>query len=507
MEGADDLQRDYEEIYLCCMTRKRAEYTERKWQEILSRSEKSHVDKLLHRAVTCLSVKLSFEKERFQESVPCIGSGGSVQCPDMEKALRACYTEARVVDIMSRDADLSAVDDKGKMPVDHIFSQLIGYKPNSPSIIEEALIGGKECCFPEPEDGMTMNLLEMLIDKSVLNAPCMWGYSYFSMFILLKWWSVVIWGLECGADVSDNGVCQHLPIAAVFDRKFYCFSTQWDVPNEIFERLLHWTNVNRPISIFEKPWLPLHLVSSYMFGYHDMIPLLLDAGAEIDRGNDDDGNQLPMEIYAAAVNVEVDPVLFRRMVPRSMGIPPTLFLKLLGNWKEGFKFEHLHRTMELEDFFKTIFCEHLRFSSGWHDLRVFQGINDTPGKITLAVDNQFELKACLCGIVAIIDALTKFGIRARSMPECLTDSRHDVLKPGNISSLHVQKFEELKDKWNEYRSFVPSLRLQSVRVIRSCLPIATDEHVQKLPIPKPLREVITYKDSMEEILSDVKYCK
>ena len=145
MEGADDLQRDYEEIYLCCMT-KRAEYTERKWQEILSRSEKSHVDKLLHRAVTCLSVKLSFEKERFKESLPCIGSGGSLQCPDMEKALRACYTEARVVDIMSRDADLSAVDDKGKMPVDHIFSELIGYKPNSLNIVQVRCFDNSMMC-------------------------------------------------------------------------------------------------------------------------------------------------------------------------------------------------------------------------------------------------------------------------------------------------------------------------------------------------------------------------
>ena len=61
--------------------------------------------------------------------------------------------------------------------------------------------------------------------------------------------------------------------------------------------------------------------------------------------------------------------------------------------------------------------------------------------------------------------------------------------------------QELEKHWKEYRSFVPSLRLQSVRAIRSSLHRVTDERVQSLPIPKALQEVISLKQAMGEILS------
>ena len=487
MEGSDDLQRYYEEI-LSCFMKKEGELAASKWEEIRSRREKNNMDKLFRTAVTCLSSKLrSMLKKSFR---------GPFRCPHMARASEACEAEVSVIALMVKDADLSAVDDKGKRPIDHVFCQLIGYK----SSCSKLRFG---CCFPEPEGGMTPKLLRLLMDKSVLDAHCHSGYSYFSMFILMGWWNMVRWSLDCGADVSDNGVCRLLPIDAVFADKFNSYPPRSHIPKDIFARLLHPTTVNRPI-VEHCQWLPIHVVCKYMYiypGYHDLIPLLLDAGAHIDRENSN--HQLPMAIYAQSMKIEGDSFLFRQLVPKSTGISPTLFIKLLRSWK---LFGLDPAVQQKHNFFKSIFCEHLRLSSGWQEFCVFQWILDAPGKITLQVDNQYLLCACVCVIVGIIDVLSKLGIRARSMSEYLSDSKHgEALRPGN--SLHVQKFSELKEKWNDYRSFIPSLRLQCVRVIRSSLGIVTDENVQMLPLPKPIHKVITFKDSMDEMLSGIKSCR
>ena len=110
----------------------------------------------------------------------------------------------------------------------------------------------------------------ILLNRKLLNTPYKWGYSYFSVFVLPGWWKMVEWGLYVGADVSDNGVFNYIPMDALFVER--CLAVPGErIPSDLFVRLIHPTNVNRVIVPgsdpevvpFEKLPRPLHLLSEY----------------------------------------------------------------------------------------------------------------------------------------------------------------------------------------------------------------------------------------------------
>ena len=490
------LQRDYSEILEChtnpvnsqgrfeCVPPKvRASA---KLDEISSRSDKSYMDKLLHVAVTSLN-----DNSRIVDGLL------------LHKSSNTMYTKyhayVSIVTLLAKNADLSCLDEQGNKPVDYFLHKLIGNEANFDK--HSHRLRNVECNYSLLGHELFLMLLRSLMNKQILNSPYKWGYSYFSVFIMLSWWDAVRWGLNCGADVSDNGVCPYLPI----DAALACM----DAPAHIFVKLLHPTNVNRPLisgpeggqGPCQKLVSPLHRVV-YNRDLHEYIPLLLDAGAHIDSRNQH--GELPVEIFTRSMPRyrPMDSHLFHGLVPRSAGLSPTVFLHILLRLCSN---SITFYGMEKNKFF-NIFSEHLQLSSDWNELSICK-VPPSERYYTLdflrfSINEEFLPKMSVNGIICFIDIFTRFGIRARNMPSFVSVPADSGLAP--LTPTQPQHtLDEVENKWNEYRTFIPSLFLQCVREIRSSLQVVTDERVQMLPIPDCVKKLISLKEVMEEKLSEL----
>ena len=302
------------------------------------------------------------------------------------------------------------------------------------------------------------------------------------------------WGLNAGAEVSDNGVCRLLPIDAVFVHYSEC---QQSIPSDMFPRILHPSNVNRPIITCSYPCsdadfppgyspLPLHILLDY--GYEDSLIIhLLNAGARIDIC--DYQNKLPMILYSEHFRCDVDPYTFSCLIPKSVGISPTLFIDLLFIWNDL-------RNMEERKLVKSIFCQHLMLSSGWQNLRVHQ--RHSSGSFTI-YNEQYYQAMCLCGFHSLIDFFTECGIGAKYMTSYCDDSFQPKSSNNVCACMYADNVNEAQDKWNKYMTLIPSLSLQCVRVIRSALQVVTEESLHKLPIPKSLHTFISLEQQIDEV--------
>ena len=425
----------------------------------------------------------------------------------MISTLRACEEYVSVIALMAKHADLCARDEQGKKPVDHVLQFLMGNAVYMSK--RDHSIQGVAHRASEIEDELVLKLLSSLMNETILNSPCKWGYSYFGVFVLLGWWKLVQWALDAGADVSGNDGTNLLPIDAIFVERKNPITPP--IPSEIFARLLHPTTVNRRINHRfnrgagrkEALPFPLHKVMLYEHR-NELITHLFNAGACIDFANvdsdeDDEEYELPMENYLNSMCMDMDSDLFRRLVPKSVGISPALFLKHLFD-----KSDMSGRRM----FFKTIFYEHLKLSSNWHNLTLYDALPFPenmyiPNLFNLSINGQPRLWASSSTDVGfIIDALKTLGIRARNMPSCVPVPPHGTLLPLDpFVQTPQHKLDEVKNKWNDYRTFIPSLQLQCVRVIRSSLQPVTDARVGSLPLPKQLQQAVSLKEEMEGILS------
>ena len=496
------LQNDYSEILQCYTnsvnSEGRSELVPRevraaaKLDEIRSRNDKNYVDKLLHLAVTSLNDNSRIVEGRL-----------------LHRSSNTVYTVSdgyvSIVFLLAKYADLSCQDEQGNKPANHILQKLIGNEANFDKHLHR--LRNVECEFSYRSHEIFLKLLHSLLNKQILNSPYKWGYSYFGVLVLLGWWDAVRWGLKSGADVSDNGVCPYLPIDAA------CASTIHGLhaPEDIFVKLLHPTNINRPIipgpngsqGPFQKFTFPLHLVARYHY-LHKSMPHLLDAGAHIDSKNQ--RGELPVEIFTRAMPLFMEPHVFHRLVSHSAGISPTVFLHVLQMLNEHYISFIRFSEMGKNKFF-NIFSEHLQLSSDWQELSISEILPSErycmPGFLIFSINGIPLKEVRFDDIIRIIDIFTKFGIRARNMPSFVSVPADSGIIPlASKISVSQHSLDEVENKWNEYRTFIPSLFLQCVREIRSSLRVVTDERVQKLPIPVPIQKIITLKEVMEEKLSD-----
>ena len=504
------VQRDFSEL-LDCYKNKQEELAVSKWDEIRTRSEKYYVDKLLLLAIKnlCWNVSNAMYNapKRLNEILftdshwsPRHFSLGNWNLSASTKALKECDDDISVVLLIAKHADLSAVDDLGYKPVDHLLQELMG---NAIYDFHENSIKYVAHSCSDLEDDRILALLSSLMDKKILDSPYQWGYSYFGVMVLVGWWKVVTWGLDSGADVSDNGVCPHLPIEAAFAKRISAHLP--NIPGNIFARLLDSTTIDRQIfpgqASSNGMILPLQKVCHNVFQSY-LIPYLVKAGARIDR--DLHLDRLPMEIYAKSAVLNLDPQLFHHLVPSSEGLSPKVFLELVHRWQRV----NPHQ----QDAIKSILCQHLKFSPGWHEMRLFEAHPHekyyTPGFLHLAINKQIMSKHCVCGIARLIDALMKLGLRARIIHRFMYVSPSvTALNPGVNGRSHMARLIDVKKKWINYIHFLPSLMFLCVWVIRSALPTVTDQNVAKLPLPASLRKLISMKTGMKKMLESVKFCR
>ena len=198
-----------------------------------------------------------------------------------------------------------------------------------------------------------------------------------------------------------------------------------------------------------------------------------------------------MQSYA---EFNADPKILRRLIPRSVGISPTVFLILLSHWKwSGEKYKKLA---------KSLFSKYLMLSTGWQELRLYTPCpyNAFYAFQEVHVNGKRNLQLmCMCVIDCIIEFFKNCGIRARQMPYIESKINH----PNQRSPTALCKIAENKNKWTAYTNAVPSLSLQCIRVIRSSLEIVTDDRVQKLPVPTLIKELISLKPMVTEMLSNL----
>ena len=445
------------------------------------RHEHGYIDKLLQRAVKDL-IEILHDPEY----------GASLE------TYIYFITAIQVITFLTNYADLTAVDEQGNRAVDYVLNMIIGSELTYES--------GRRIVSPglldlENDPVLMTKLLCALMNRELLNTPYKWGYSYFSVFVLLGWWKMVEWGLDVGADVSDNGVCPNIPMDAVFVERYLAVPGE-RIPCDLFARLIHPTNVNRPIAPgsdpkvedFEKLACPLHLLAEYCYD-EDFFICLLKAGARIDIVNCLD--DLPMDIYAECLQEDNDPFLFSRLVPKSVGISPTLLIKLLNSWWER------SQQRSIVDFITSMFCQHLMLSSGWQEV----GLREpkcSPGSFQLLIDEYSQPAMCGSGIESVIDILTECGIRAtHTRPLNLLSSNHSSIhnNPTNANRRrHI--VDKVQKKWNEFRILVPRLLLQCVRVTRSALKVVTEERLQTLPVPKLTQDFISLRPMMEVVYEE-----
>ena len=455
--------------------------------------QKDYRDKLLHIAVKLLVVKMKtlMYTRRLSEE----------QCPFEMRTWHKEYVI--VIQLIAKDANLSYVDEEGRKPVDHLFQELL----NSNIIYTTVHNVYHQLKNPRPRDldhdnELMLQVLSSLINQNILNSPVnssyisryISGYSYFSALVLMGMWKLVEWGLDSGADVSDNGVCRYIPMDAVFVHRYFKKS----IERKLFERLIHPTNVNRPLFKGSDKEVPtLHMLLEKHYGV-DFIGALLNAGACVDVRNKD--NELPMDIYTESLEPNMDPQMLRLLVPKSVGISPTLFLKCLISWRSLISRQVMSndRLENVKALMMSTFCQYLMLSSGWQELSLHDTVISTDGDFLMAPSN-----FSFFSTEFILATLKKLGIRALCMPAFESQNLKDfnVHSTARDSSLHIHY--QIQKKWNEHRNFIPSLPQQCVRVIRSSLQVVTEEKVQILPIPKCMQEMISLKPLMEELYQEL----
>ena len=474
------LLKDYSDIYDCYKQKADLREILSKWNEIKSRADKIYLNKLFILTVSKLISNVRIVK---RESAICgRQNSGLARRLDTIQALKECEDEVAMVLLMAKHADVCFVNEHGYRAVDYLLPEIIGHKATYDQ--EEHRLKNLEY-DQYLNDELTLKLLYAVLNKSVLNSCYKWGYSYFSLFILLSWWDVVRWGLNCGADVSDNGVCPNLPLDAAFFNKHFQFLLT--TPRDIFVRLFHPTNVNRPTLPADEGQdhvLPLHKAVRY---FPQFIPHLLNAGARIDVRNNQ--GKLPMDVCANYITIGERAALFHHLIPRSVGISPTLFIKIMHNLK-------LYGNEAERELFTFNFCEHLRLSSGLEYIYVYT----IPSGFLISTSTTGPIRGrlCMCEILCIINTFTKCGIRARMLINFPPTPPYPSDPSAGNNSNNQHNINAVKNAWNKYTTSVPSLFLQCVGVIRSCLQIVTDERVAALPIPPAFTTVFPLSQSSQK---------
>ena len=480
---------------LQCYKRFGKELAIRRWNYICSRNGQDHLNKLFQSEVSSLASKLYREKSIGRRIMPS-RTAKRRRLANIVEAVYKYPVEISLITLMAKDVDLSAVDERGNMAAAYIMDVFLGDSVSYQ--IHHNMLFGVDLSPEDLCDQQILKLLYLLLNERVLNSEYKWGYSYFSVFVLLGWWNVVRWALDAGADVSDNGVCQFLPIDAVF-----AFNNLGQIPDDIFASLLHPTTIHHRIIPWsdpavpdtEKP-MPLHKLVDIHY-QPGLIDILLKAGASIDIRNHKQA--LPMDVYASHPSrIFEDLDEFRQLVPKQ-GISPSHFLQLLNSyWKNNSQ----QVRSDVGEFVISILYEHITLSSEWHDLTMCQEQNssgtNTRDLFTLSTGGQPLSTMCVCTTISILDLFTLCGIRARHMPA------FQPIPNANVQNTACQqRFNELKNKWEEYRTFVPLLSDHCVRVIRSCLQTASDERVKMLPLPKMLKNDVSLMHVVDDWYTDV----
>ena len=474
------IARDYGRVYHCFKDKSESDAVS-KWTEIKSRSDESYVNKVFNLAIKNLIVIGKYT--------------ASTRGLDMIQALRKCEHELCMVFLISKDADLSSLSENGCKAVDNILYEIIGHEV----VYDEQQHKLKNVLHTQDlKDELILNLFYAVLDKNVLNSEFQWGYSYLSLFILLSWWDVVRWGLDAGADVSDNGVCRYIPLdAALKDNRRFTMPIC-----QIIVRLIHPTNANRPTipgpnEVGQSRVYPLHKAVRVNF---PLIQHLLNAGACTDVVND--WGELPIDLLAERLPRGHTPNIFRRLIPKSVGISPTLLIKIVHKLK-------VYCSEAKTDMFSQVFCEHLRLSSGWDLLGACESLPTltpySPGFDIISCKGRYSYSSnmCTCEIMCLIDFFTKMGIRAKQIMVFTDPDLHPM---GLLSVNNDHKVKAVKTAWNEYTTSVPSLYRQCVRVVRSSLQSVTDERLEALPVPKRIKEDISLKSAVDALLSSLTRC-
>ena len=184
-----------------------------------------------------------------------------------------------------------------------------------------------------------------------------------------------------------------------------------------------------------------------------------------------------------------------------LGMSPEIFLSLLNFLKR-----YPGATSVEEEVMESKFCEQLMLSTGWTELSLTDALplsGYKSGYLNFVFDGRNDLhEMCLCAVGGVIDVFTACGIRPSYIREFKPLHAHDEVN--DESNYH--DIQDIQKKWNEYRTFVPSLFLQCVREIRSALQLVTKEKLQQLPIPPLLQGMISLKREMK-MLPAIKFHK
>ena len=458
-------------------------------------SEKDHdnnyTNKLLHFAIRNLVKKVESKvKDKYLGGCALLRKELS-----HAKSLTYCDQDIAIISLIAKRADICAPDKKGRKPVDHILQAFFN-DDSYRSLVSEISYYN---LLSDPHDENLSKLVQLLVNEKILNSSYKFGYSYFGFFVLMNWWTMVEWGLDNGADVSDNGVCRYLPIDAAFAG--ICYGS-YSVKSDIFVRLLHPTNVNRKVPIHDflhtRHKLLLNSVDNlrHSRSTQHLYVYILKLGARIDIP-DRHGN-LPMHFFAQNYSSRMNPRIFDLLIPRSVGISPTFFLSLLLTWKR-----YGASTENVEMFFLTVFPQRVRLSfevpelfvHGSQDFERDYGtfLKKSSLKNRWAIEGRYldEVK-----VVSVIAALTMCGIRPRRVSDFV--SRNTYMQDTGLDN-----YEEARNKWHQYRMFIPSLCLQCVRVIRASLQLVNEDSLNQLPLPASLREIISLRSVMLNVYHEL----
>ena len=442
------------------------------------RQDLLYTEKLLHFAVNDLII------------TKCTDGNGYMLLPgDFLEALKVCVADISVISVIARHADVCTVDHTRKNLVDYLLDSLL-YRyqywefDHTPTgwVDNRRLRPMHEVNI---EDETVFKLFTSLLNARVLNERYKWGHSYFGVFVMVRWWKLVEWGLNSGANVSVNRMYPNIPLDALF---VHNSSRLPDIHTQLFSRLLHPSNVNRaiPVHVGDTPVVPLVAIGIKEHRTEFCLALL-EAGACIVVPNRN--GQLPMDVYVEKM-FSMDPYLFNHMIPRSQGVSPTLFLKLLLTCISQDTFHKRN----MKPLILAVFAQRLMLSSRWNELEIA-----TYSKTYLSKDNThpnktiFVKRSDLQWVPFILDLLTKCGIRPRSVTQ--------FKSLPNTNDRHLHRAQE---KWNEYRTFVPSLFIQSVRAIRSSMQLVTQDRLNELPLPKAMKEMISLETIMENVYDELR---
>ena len=157
----------------------------------------------------------------------------------MSNVVTAFPSHVQITELMAKNADLYAVDECGRKPVEYFLHDIIGWRVQNDQAKHK--LSNVNHNYSHSDDEFAQKLLFLLLNKEMLNHPCIWGFSYFGVFVLIGWWD------GAWIQVQMFQLMECVPgfrLDAALVDILYKGSTKVRVQIDIFKRLLHLSNVN-----------------------------------------------------------------------------------------------------------------------------------------------------------------------------------------------------------------------------------------------------------------------